>query len=212
MPPKPKRRATYHFDGDLKQAALERAESLLATDGLGAVSLKRIATQLGVSSPAMYRHFASRDDLLAHVAAAGFEQMTHRYQAAKGRIRAACPEDAVVMVAQLYAQFARERPDHYRLMFTGILPDPLRFDALRTSGVAAFGLMVETVANVRRAHGHTAFDPIADAAELWAALHGLCILRLDDRFGFLDLHGVGKRPEVERLARRWVTALVGTPR
>lgn len=56
-------RPTYHH-GNLRAAALERAAQLAADGGTGALSLRQLARDLGVSPAALYRHFADKDALL----------------------------------------------------------------------------------------------------------------------------------------------------
>lgn len=56
------------LQGDERRAALlDAAASLLARDGLGAVSMETVAAVAGVSRPLVYKHFANRHELLAEV-------------------------------------------------------------------------------------------------------------------------------------------------
>ncbi|MBV9511686.1 MAG: helix-turn-helix transcriptional regulator, partial [Caulobacteraceae bacterium] len=63
----------YHH-GDLRSALIAAAREALETAAPETVSLKALAARLGVSQPAPYRHFESREALLAAVAADGFER------------------------------------------------------------------------------------------------------------------------------------------
>lgn len=49
---------------DTKQRILDAARKLFAERGVQKTSLREIAEQLGLSKPALYYHFSSRDDLL----------------------------------------------------------------------------------------------------------------------------------------------------
>jgi len=60
-------RPTYHH-GNLRAAVLERAAQLAANGGSGALSLRALARELGVSPAALYRHFAHKDALLDELA------------------------------------------------------------------------------------------------------------------------------------------------
>ena len=64
----PYRAATY-------RALVAAARQNLEEDGLQAVGLRATARRGGVSSTATYRHFTSKDDLLASVAAEGFHEL-----------------------------------------------------------------------------------------------------------------------------------------
>jgi AcrR family transcriptional regulator len=69
-------RRPYHH-ADLRRALLNRGLALLTRDGLAAFSLRALAQELGVSHAAPYRHFPSREALLAEIvrdSAARFQQ------------------------------------------------------------------------------------------------------------------------------------------
>lgn len=51
-----------------RTAVVETALTLLNTVGLDGLSLRRLAQELGVQAPALYRHFAGKDDLLRAMA------------------------------------------------------------------------------------------------------------------------------------------------
>src|SRR6185369_3293046 len=66
-----KREGAYHH-GDLRNALLAAGRALLAEGGTPALSLREAARRAGVSHAAPYRHFASREALLAAIAEGGF--------------------------------------------------------------------------------------------------------------------------------------------
>lgn len=106
---------TAYHHGDLRNALLAAALERVEKDGPEAVSLRDLAETLGVSRAAPYRHFASRDDLLAEVAAQGFEALVRVYDAAldgpgDGRQR-------LYAASTAFFAFATDRPGLYRLMF-----------------------------------------------------------------------------------------------
>src|SRR5258708_35380212 len=62
--------------GDLRRALLEAAAK--APD-IEHISLRELASGLGVSAAAVYRHFDSREALLAELAAVGIAQLQPRF-------------------------------------------------------------------------------------------------------------------------------------
>ena len=104
----------YHH-GDLRQALIEAALRTIEIAGAEALSLRELAETAGVSRAAPYRHFADRDDLLAHVAARGFEDLNVGYEAAL-----AGPGDGAARLRAaglVYVDFAERRPGLFKLMF-----------------------------------------------------------------------------------------------
>jgi len=64
-------RDSYHH-GDLRQALISRAAEVIDAEGIEALTLRGLARDLGVSHAAPNRHFKSKADLLAALAAEGY--------------------------------------------------------------------------------------------------------------------------------------------
>ena len=62
----------YHH-GDLREALIKAGRAILEKDGVEALTLRACARKAGVSHAAPQHHFASINDLLAEIAATGFE-------------------------------------------------------------------------------------------------------------------------------------------
>jgi len=91
-------------------AALGRVEE----DGHPELSLRPLAEQLGVSQPAVYRHFASKEALLAEVATRSWLQL----QAALGGATTGAkdPLDALRRGGRTYIRWAHQHPHLFRLL------------------------------------------------------------------------------------------------
>ena len=72
----------YHH-GDLKQALLEETARILREEGESALSLRRLASNLGVSRTAPYNHFENKEALLSAVAEEGFKRYEQAMRAAR---------------------------------------------------------------------------------------------------------------------------------
>src|SRR6516164_4893032 len=70
--PAPGKGDRYHH-GDLRAALIETAIELIGERGLRDFSLAEASRRLGVAVSAPYAHFSGRDELLAAVAARGYE-------------------------------------------------------------------------------------------------------------------------------------------
>lgn len=114
-------RDAYHH-GDLRNALVDAAVSLVVAKGAEGFSLREAARAVGVSPAAAYRHFADKDALLAAVAFAGFRRLARSMRAAAARksrsgdvrVRAAA---AFAAVGEAYVEFAVEQPSLFRVMF-----------------------------------------------------------------------------------------------
>lgn len=83
-----------------RSALLAAAARLFAADGFHATTLGAVAAEAGVSAPAVYRHFASKADLLAQMLVGASERLLDG-----GRAAAAEPSPLVALCAA-HADFA----------------------------------------------------------------------------------------------------------
>src|SRR3712207_4713647 len=110
-----KPRRPYHH-GNLRRALLDEALATIRTDGVDALTLRAIGARLGVSSTALYRHFADKPALLTAVATEGFRMLRQQLVAAwEGGGRGPAASEAMGVA---YVRFAVANPSHYRVMFS----------------------------------------------------------------------------------------------
>jgi AcrR family transcriptional regulator len=98
----------YHH-GDLRAALVDVSVDLVREDGIASFSMADASRHLGVSAPASYRHFASRDELLVHVAARVSNMLTGALQSAAAT--ASGPDEALTFIAAAYVRFAAAEPE-----------------------------------------------------------------------------------------------------
>jgi AcrR family transcriptional regulator len=108
-------RRGYHH-GNLREALIQAALSLIAEKGPGGFSFADAARSAGVSAAAPYRHFRDRDALLADVAERAFVLFAERLEAAWDGGRPE-PFKAFERIGQAYLAFARDEPAIYSAMF-----------------------------------------------------------------------------------------------
>jgi AcrR family transcriptional regulator len=103
-------------EGDrLREEILAAAEALLVeTASEDAVSIRAVAQAVGVSPPSIYRHFADKDMLLLEVCRHSF---THFNAALEQALGAGDVAEQMLELGHAYIRYAREFPEHYRIMF-----------------------------------------------------------------------------------------------
>ncbi len=130
----------YHH-GDLRRALLEAAARAPDIEN---ISLREVAAGLGVSAAAVYRHFDSREALLAELAVVGIAQLQQRFAIAFDlRAPAADAREAIARLHQLgvaYLRFADEQPAMWRLIF-GTYAVQTRADALQSGAPTAYSYL-----------------------------------------------------------------------
>jgi AcrR family transcriptional regulator len=172
MPTSPKapRPRAYHH-GDLRDALIAAGLKLLVEQGVEKLSLREAARIVGVSHNAPYKHFETREALLAAMAQRGFVELSASIATAAKRARG----DRGIARGMAYVDFALENPALFRLMFSGAIDRTLFPDVREAAaaGLAELGDFVEG------AYGGEALDEATISA--WAFSHGLAQLILDDQ-------------------------------
>ncbi len=164
----------YHH-GNLRQALIDTGLNALEESGLEALSLRALAESLGVSKAAPYRHFKTKNDLLAALAAEGYQLLAdlleNSEEALLGLKRSQIPGE----MYRIYGDFALSRPELYRLMFSR-LGNSLHSERCRRNAERAFACLGKLAAAIQ--------GDIPDSRKLilslYASLHGWVMLLMDD--------------------------------
>jgi AcrR family transcriptional regulator len=181
--PRKKREDTYHH-GDLRRALVEQALRTIERDGLEELSLRAVARALKVSPRAPYRHFATKEELLAAVAVEGYAMW-----AAFLEVRIRGKKDAVERlrtVVEAYVLFAVEHPAAFRVMYAPYAtvaetsPDLVRVRAEGHAGT------LEAIRDAQAAGALRDGDPMLFALGLWSTMHGLAVLLVEGQLGRYD--------------------------
>lgn len=187
------RKAKYE---DMREACIEEAMRIIDSDGIEKLSVREVARRLGVSHQAPYKHFASRDHLLAEILQRAFEDFAAHLDA-RPRTGDAFADLAAMGLA--YVSFATANPLQYRLMFSTPLPDPEEHPAMMEKARYAFDLLREAMQGMAPNS-----DPDLDALFIWATVHGLAgILQMQ----MFDQLSVAQMPTSEMSAH--VIARIG---
>lgn len=184
----------------------------IAAGGPAALSLNGIAKAMGMSGPALYRYFASRDELMATLVTESFEELAQTLEAAAAAAEGESPERRLRAALGAYRAWGRTSPERYRLVFGStygsgdldpdrIIPAAARSMAVLLAGLAelapgAPGPKVQPPAlrrEIQRWGRVRAGDQVRDPAVLllgllaWSRIHGIVSLEIE---GFYEQVGV----------------------
>jgi AcrR family transcriptional regulator len=166
----PRKKRTYHH-GDLREAILSLALKAIASAPPEQLSLRELSRQAGVTSMALYRHFADKEALLSALAAAGFDDLGERMRAVEEKTDA---KAALIAIGVVYVGFAVERPGLFRLMYGGTPPDtPPSSDEAPHAAYAALSRRISALTLPSQ-------HKVAFLAS-WSLVHGLASLLVTNR-------------------------------
>jgi AcrR family transcriptional regulator len=164
-----------------KQIVLDAARKIILSEGHEALTLRRLGRDLGVTAPAMYGYFESKEDLLRAVAQREFETFVREYD----QIAADDPIEILRAMSRHYVAYARENAELFRFL-TSLPPGFFRREFFDPSGeVDAFGARVfrpraVAVTEAMASGRLVSDDPFLVNLAVFTAVHGVAAFLLWD--------------------------------
>lgn len=157
---------------DLKEACVQAAREVIAERGVEGLSMRDVARRLDISHQAPYRHFPSRDHLLAEIMRRCFEDFAVFLDVRAKRHS----HDELRGMGDAYMSYAAEKPLEYRLMFGTPWPEPAAHPELVKHAVHAFDVLRKNLLKKNAQQKHAKKQAELEALFIWSALHGLATI------------------------------------
>jgi AcrR family transcriptional regulator len=171
---------------DTRSRILREASALFTEQGLFAFSMRKLAQRVGITATAIYRHFDSKEAVIAAVCHEGFTLFAqHLWRSLEEKE----PRGRFRRMRLEYVRFAIDHAHFYRTMFMTaglalgweVVPEVTRERAQGT-----FQFLVDRVRECQEASLLRAGDTVELALQIWALGHGLSSLRLAGQLDMLD--------------------------
>ena len=159
----------------LRRAILDAASRLLVEGGLQALSMRRVAAEVGCSTTVLYTLFGSKQGLLDALWREGFGRL---WQAEERSRETDDPLARLAALGAAYRRHALENPDYYRVMFGGAIPNFQPASESLEQSQQTFQVLVDAVQGCIDAKIFRPEDPETVALVLWATVHGVVSLEL----------------------------------
>jgi len=187
---------------DTRSRILSVASELYTKEGLAGLSMRRVAERVGLTAPAIYRHFEDKEALLQALGEEGFRLFGAYLWEALGE---GTPEARLVHTGERYLRFALEQSRYYEVIFISPASE-LGLERMpqqnRERLGSSFQFLVDRVTECMAAGVLAQAEPVDVAISIWAHVHGLVSLRLMGHLGQLD------EPRFVELFRRSVARLL----
>ena len=190
------------MDQATEERIAETALKLLETGGEDGVSMRRVATAVGITPMAIYHHFADRKTLLNFVVDREFTKYSESLQATPRR---GTYESQILTCMDAYIDYAFAHPRIFDYVFAEPRPGARRFpEDFRARRSPTLNPVADLLQKAMEA-GYLKQDDVWELAmELWAHTHGYVALY---RGGRLDLPEKEFRALVRRSIRRMIHGL-----
>jgi AcrR family transcriptional regulator len=119
----------------------QTARQVLVDHGVDGLALRAVAREMGITAPALYRYFASREDLVENVVADLYDELCDVLEAVRDAAEPATPGVALVEVARAFRTWATTHHAEFGLLFGSagerVLPDDVHAQGERPAQLAA---------------------------------------------------------------------------
>jgi AcrR family transcriptional regulator len=165
---------------EIRAAILSAASKRVAEDGANDLSLRAVARDVGMVSSAVYRYFASRDELLTALIIEAYDSLGDHVEEHVESTRLHPAGERWVEAAMAIRSWALGHPNDYALLYGTPIPGYAAPDDTVAPGTRVSSALVSIVREADRV------DPIADRpiepslSESFAALRAELDLDVDD--------------------------------
>jgi AcrR family transcriptional regulator len=161
---------------------------IMAESGVSSLSLREVARRLDVSHQAPYKHFQSRDHLLAEAIGRIYEELGHAIDSGPPMDR---PDAELGEIGKAYLRFAAEKPLHYRLLFEFPITELAAFEGIEAKAAVAFDRVLKVVSRLTEVEDEDFNRECALFA--WSCVHGLASLCANQVLPAVGFHGEGSQ-------------------
>ncbi|MBW3614870.1 MAG: TetR/AcrR family transcriptional regulator [Actinobacteria bacterium] len=153
-----------------REAIAAAARDILVREGLHAVSLRRVASTLGVTAPALYAHVIDKRDLLQGIVEQEINGLVQRFE----EVQSQDPIEHLRGMCRAYVDYGLQNPDLFRAMF--LFRPELTAEPRADKPALGEKIHAAFVDRVRRAQQHQLIedgDPELAALTIWTTAHGV---------------------------------------
>jgi AcrR family transcriptional regulator len=157
-------RRSEHSLAEIKAMVLNAAETIIIEEGFAALTIRKIAMEIGYTVGSIYMVFASRAELILHINTRTLEDINNRLQPVT-------TTGDIETWLKAYLHYARTNSNRWRMVFTTeskSLPDWYQAQLDNVFQQFASYFTVVTLEQSQTVYA------------LWQAIHGICLLSAND--------------------------------
>ena len=170
---------------NIKEACLDSAHEIIAEQGLDALSLREVARRLHISHQAPYKHFPSKDHLLAAVLTRCFSRFAYALENREKN------DDVFFNLQTLgisYLNFALNHPLEYKLMFNTQWPSSAKSEEMIAHSCKAFDVLKKALTPIHGTDDNGKEKADLDAIYIWSTMHGYASILMSNAMQHLEVN------------------------
>jgi AcrR family transcriptional regulator len=184
----------------VRRLVLDAASRLLEAEGPDALTMRRIAGEVGCSTSVLYTMFGGKAGVAEGLWREGFE----RLRGAMERVTDDDPLGRLAALGRVYRENALANRAYYAIMFQRPIPGFRPSPEAYAESLQPLRILVDAAADCIRAGVFRDADPARVAGVLWAAAHGAVSLELAGYEGAIDAEA--RFQELMAAAATWFMA------
>jgi AcrR family transcriptional regulator len=165
-------RRSEHSQEQIKEMVLVAAETIVVEDGFNALTVRKIAMEIGYTVGSIYMVFANMNDLATHVKARTLDELAKQLSdcVPDGGI-----EQHIQDLAETYVNFAAQHFNRWRMIFDAQSGEttPEWYQQKIEQLFAIVEILFKQLTS-----GSSDIQSRLAARTLWSGVHGICILSL----------------------------------
>lgn len=158
---------------------LSAAEAIIIEDGLEALTVRKIALEIGYTVGSIYMVFANMQDLMMHIKGRTLDQLAAQLQEVAGGDGM---EQRIQALAEAYLGFAARNFNRWRMIFEPALQDDAALPDWYRQKIELIFAPIEALFRQSMPENGAEQARLASRA-LWCGVHGVCILSLNGNLG-----------------------------
>lgn len=169
-------RRNQHSREELQALAIDAVRELVVEQGLGKLSVRKVAEKIRYTPGMLYHVFANLDDLILHANAATLDTLLGDMQASSNLP----PPRALHQMASAYLSLARTQTALWQMVFMHRMQNAAPVPAWYQQRTAQLFERVEQQM-ARLADGQSAAAIHLAARTLWSSVHGIAVLAAENK-------------------------------
>lgn len=187
-------RRNEHSLDEIREMVLDAAETIIINEGYSALTVRRIAMEIGYTVASIYMVFTNMADLAVHIKANTVDDLAEQLQ----QVPDCVPEQHIAELAKAYLKFADRNFNRWRMIFVQDAEGPEwyqeKINQIFSRVEAQFAQLAPSCSTQQSEQA---------ARALWSGVHGICTLSLT---GELDAEGIN---DVENTIVLLVESFIG---